>query len=473
MKTKAVDKSTALIFIAVLLFITVIAVAVNSHIPGSTPAAVSAFSIGLGQTYSYPVDENEHLVFKSYNPDIVEVDKNGVIKAVSKGSAVIKAGKNKINVVVCDAPSSIAFDEKEFYMGLGEEYNLRPQIPDVEYLIGLDYASSDSSVISVDSAGKIKAVAEGSAIISVSTYNGCTDACEISVKKAPESIFYHYESRRLFKGSNYNFKPDIPDGCASKNINIESDNSDVLKVEPNGTVTAVSEGSANITATSFNGKTATCSVSVSEIPAYIRTNLDSSKPMIAFTFDDGPNNTTTNAILDVLEQYSGSATFFIVGSRLNFDNNDECAKRMVSMGCQLGNHTYDHKHYGNDVTPEDIEKNIEIISSKTGQKPSAFRPTGGYMSDTVTENCQAPIFIWNLDTKDWKHRNADRVYDTIMKYADDGDIVLMHDIYSTTATAVEWAVPALVEKGFQIVNAAELAYYKGTELTDGCVYYSF
>lgn len=474
MKSKAVDKSTAVIFLSVLLFISAVAAVINAHMPNSAvPAAASSFSIGIGQTYSYPTDEKLFMTFKSYNPDIVTVDKNGVIKAVSKGSAIIKAGNSKINIVVCDAPQSIAFDEKEFYMGLGEEYNLKPQIPDVDYLIGLDYKSSDDSVVSVDTAGKIKAVAEGSATVSVSTYNGCTDECSISVKKAPDSISYHYESRRLFKGSNYNFKPDIPDGCASKNITIASDNKDVLKVEPNGTVTAVAEGSATITATSFNGKTASCSVSVSAIPAYIRTDLDPSKPMIAFTFDDGPNKPSTNAILDVLEQYNGSATFFIVGSRLNFDNNDECAKRMVSMGCQLGNHTYDHKHYGDDVTAEDIAKNIDIISSKTGQKPSAFRPTGGYMSDTVKENCQAPIFIWNLDTKDWKYRNADKIYETIMEYADDGDIILMHDIYSTTATAVERAVPELVEKGFQIVNAAELAYYKGAELENGEVYYSF
>jgi len=55
----------------------------------------------------------------------------------------------------------------------------------------------------------------------------------------------------------------------------------------------------------------------------------------------------------------------------------------------------------------------------------------------------------------------------------DGDIVLMHDIYETTAQAVARAIPVLVENGFQIVNAAELSYYKGYDVENGEVYYSF
>lgn len=474
MRSRIVDKKTAAAFVAILLIIATVASIISSRIPQKTkPAMASSFSMGVGQVYSYPSEKEKHIKFKSHDTNIVTVDENGVITAIATGSTVIEAGKSKINVVVCDAPKSISFPEKEFAIGLEESYYLSPDIPDVDYLIGLDYESSDSNILNIDDLGKITGVAEGIVTVSVSTYNGCTDSCKIIVAKAPNEIYYSSDNMRLYKGSNYKLRPDVPSGYASKNITLSSDNSDVAKIEDDGTVTAVAEGTANITATSFNGKTAVCSVSVSSIPAYIRTDLDPSRPMIAFTFDDGPNSDTTNAILDVLEEYNGSATFFMVGTRVDSSSNEQCVKRMVSLGCQLGNHTYDHRHYGDEVTADDINRCIDTISRTTGQKPSAFRPTGGYLSDVVIQNCDAPIFIWNVDTKDWKHRNSDKISETIMSSVGDGDIVLMHDIYSTTATAVEKAVPELVKEGYQIVNVAELAYYKGVELENGKVYYSF
>ena len=144
---------------------------------------------------------------------------------------------------------------------------------------------------------------------------------------------------------------------------------------------------------------------------------------------------------------------------------------MVEKGFQLGNHTYDHEHYGKQVTVEDITKCNDILHEVSGQYPSAFRPTGGYLSDTIKQNSCGPIILWSVDTLDWKSRNADSVYTNILK-ASDGDIVLMHDIYGSTADAVERAVPELVKNGYQIVNVAELAYYKDKTLEKGTTYYS-
>ena len=196
--------------------------------------------------------------------------------------------------------------------------------------------------------------------------------------------------------------------------------------------------------------------------------------MVALSFDDGPNKATTSIVLDTLEQYNGSATFFIVGNRLQHQGNKECAERMVKLGCQLGNHTYDHSHYGNDVTADDIKNGINAIKEATGYEPTAFRPTGGYISDTIKQNANAPICIWSLDTNDWRHKkDANKTYDAVMNNVSDGDIVLMHDIYESTAEAVSNFVPKLVEEGYQIVNIAELAYYKNASFENGQIYYSF
>ena len=58
------------------------------------------------------------------------------------------------------------------------------------------------------------------------------------------------------------------------------------------------------------------------------------------------------------------------------------------------------------------------------------------------------LYYWSIDTEDWKSRNAKKVYKKAMK-AKDGDIILMHDIYSSTADAVEKIVPKLKKKGFR------------------------
>ena len=69
------------------------------------------------------------------------------------------------------------------------------------------------------------------------------------------------------------------------------------------------------------------------------------------------------------------------------------------------------------------------------------------------------LYYWSIDTEDWKSRNAKKVYKKAMK-AKDGDIILMHDIYSSTADAVEKIVPKLKKKGFQFVTVSELIKFK-------------
>jgi peptidoglycan/xylan/chitin deacetylase (PgdA/CDA1 family) len=71
-----------------------------------------------------------------------------------------------------------------------------------------------------------------------------------------------------------------------------------------------------------------------------------------------------------------------------------------------------------------------------------------------------PLYYWSLDTEDWKSRNADKVYDTVMKHVKDGDIILMHEIYSSTADAVAKIVPALIEQGYQLVTCEQLIAVK-------------
>ena len=81
-----------------------------------------------------------------------------------------------------------------------------------------------------------------------------------------------------------------------------------------------------------------------------------------------------------------------------------------------------------------------------------------------------PLALWNLDTLDWKSRDKDAVANTILRDVSDGDIILMHDLYGSTADAVEIAVPELVKRGYQIVTVSELLNARSITPTAGKVY---
>ena len=464
----------AIAFVVLSVIISIFALKYSSNSqPANANADDSRIVLGLNQVYTFPLDEGESKSFKSYDTKVVKVDHNGKITAVAKGNAVIKAGSKRYKITVDEEPTAISFSDEYFSLGTGEVANLSLNVEGSGCNVGYTYECSESGIADIDSNGSVEGVAAGTATVTVTSYNGLTATCSLKVGFAPEAVQFDSDSIKLYLGKSETVAPKVMYGI-SRYLKLTSDNEAVIKADGRQFV-AVAEGTANITAETYNGLTATCAVTVYDFPFYIRPDLDPNKPMIALSFDDGPNAETTNQILDALEQNGGSATFFMVGQRLGYSGNEKCAQRMVQLGCQLGNHTYYHDHYGEDVTADDIRWGIDAIKEATGYEPTAFRPTGGYISDTIKENANAPIFIWSVDTNDWKkkYRDATLLYNYVLYAAGDGDILLMHDIYSTTAQAVEWFVPELVNRGYQIVNIAELAYYKGVTLENGEVYYSF
>ena len=464
----------AAVGIAAVLITVLAALAIGGGVNNSPADTESEILyLGVGQVYKFPVKGDEKIKLKSYDKSIITVDESGNITAVAKGTSGVKAGKERITVEVVDAPQELDIDEKAVSLGIGEEYVLPFYIPESTLISGITYSVSDGAPIEIDENGKITAVATGKTTVTAETYNGHRASCEITVADAPYNINVSVFNDKLYVGTVCDLKVSLPEGSAAKGIQFESDNYQVLSVGKNGKLSALSAGTANITATVYNGVSASCRITVSEKPYYIRTGLDTSKPMVAFTFDDGPNSASTGIILKALEEYNCSATFFIVGERISNSTHAWCVKEMVENGFELGNHTFDHNHYGTEVTAEDITKCTDILFSATGQKPALFRPTGGFMTDTIISACGAPIILWNIDTEDWKEKNADDVYEQLISGLSAGDIVLMHDLFPGTAEAVERAIPILVKEGYQIVNVSELAYYYGVTLENGKAYYSF
>lgn len=203
-------------------------------------------------------------------------------------------------------------------------------------------------------------------------------------------------------------------------------------------------------------------------------DIDPDKPMVALTFDDGPNPDSTPMILDVLEKYNVRATFFDLGNLML--KYPDIVRREAALG-EVGTHTYAHKDYNKlsvQEIGEDLRLSREAFKKILGYEPILMRPPYGNANATVRALADMPIINWDIDTLDWKYRNKNLILDEIDKYGNlDGHIILMHSIYTSTAEAVEILVPDLLDKGYQIVSVSELATYKGYTLETGTIYHNF
>ena len=198
--------------------------------------------------------------------------------------------------------------------------------------------------------------------------------------------------------------------------------------------------------------------------------IDANKKMVALTFDDGPNYNTSK-ILEILNKYNVGATFFVLGSKIS--GNEKILKKMDKYGMEIGNHTYSHKlmtKMDNEHIIKEIKDTNELIYNIIGRYPKVVRPSYGSFNKKIKESINMPIIIWNIDTLDWKSHNSNKIVSRIMNKVSDGDIILMHDIYSATVKAVDIVVPKLISEGYQIVSVSELFYYKNIKLKNGEVY---
>ena len=205
-------------------------------------------------------------------------------------------------------------------------------------------------------------------------------------------------------------------------------------------------------------------------------DIDPSRPVIAFSFDDGPGK-YTDQFLDLFEQYGIRATFCTIGNLVN--TQQEALERAVSMGCEVIGHSWDHKNLAK-LSADDVRKQImdtsDTIEAVTGVAVPMFRPPYGATSDTMKEVAAELGFVmvcWNVDPEDWNTSDSDEVYNAVMAQVKDRAIILSHEIYKSTLVAYTRLIPELLSQGYQIVTVSELLYLKyGGNLTPGNVYYN-
>lgn len=195
---------------------------------------------------------------------------------------------------------------------------------------------------------------------------------------------------------------------------------------------------------------------------------------IALTFDDGPNTTTTNEVLDLLEQYDAKATFFLIGNNIN-EESAVAVKRAYDMGCEIGNHSKTHSNMSS-MTVEEIQAEIDYVDEKviaiTGETTRFFRPPFIDTSETMYDAIDKP-FICGIDCQDYMANvTAQERADYILNGAKDGVIVLLHDASGNdqTVEALTIVMPQLIEQGYEFVTLTELFQLQGETPNESLLY---
>ena len=200
--------------------------------------------------------------------------------------------------------------------------------------------------------------------------------------------------------------------------------------------------------------------------------IDPDKPMVALTFDDGPHPKYSMEIAEALKKNDALATFFVLGSRA--EKYKSTVNKIAENGNEIGNHTYSHRELTRLKKVEiqsEIRKTSDILKAITGKTPFLTRPSYGSVNDNVKTYAGSPLILWSVDTQDWKSRDKDKIVHRTMSTVKDGDIILMHDIYKSSADAAKVVISELKAKGYQMVTISQLYQARGISLENGKEYF--
>jgi peptidoglycan-N-acetylglucosamine deacetylase len=198
----------------------------------------------------------------------------------------------------------------------------------------------------------------------------------------------------------------------------------------------------------------------------VQRELATDGPVVALTFDDGPNPFATPAILDALGTADVRGTFFVLGRHA--DRWPDLVARMVAEGHVVANHGYHHRKLtfrSPRYVRDDIALGSDAIDRAGGGRPTLFRPPHGYRNPWVTPIARAAgqrTVGWTLGVWDSARPGSAVIAERVIRRADAGAIVLLHDGdgYDSdgdrmqTASAVPLLVRGLRERGFAFATLA-------------------
>jgi peptidoglycan/xylan/chitin deacetylase (PgdA/CDA1 family) len=159
---------------------------------------------------------------------------------------------------------------------------------------------------------------------------------------------------------------------------------------------------------------------------------------VSLMFNVYQNTSNVYKILDILDEYSAKATFFIGGSWA--DDNVDCVRDIFNRGQEVASHGYFHKdqdklNYSQNYS--EIEPSVRLLNMICSTQIKLFAPpSGAFNSDTLSA-CNAlglKTIMWSRDTIDWRDSDTSLIYSRATENLKSGEFVLMHPMDVTVKT---------------------------------------
>ncbi|HWO14206.1 MAG TPA: polysaccharide deacetylase family protein, partial [Polyangiaceae bacterium] len=197
--------------------------------------------------------------------------------------------------------------------------------------------------------------------------------------------------------------------------------------------------------------------------------------LVALTFDDGPSAQLTPAVLDKLELYGVSASFFLIGQNISA-NTQAVLQRAASLGCTFENHSAGFASLtatAADQVAASVDSTTAAIEQFTDQSPAFFRPPNLAVDQNMFDNIDLP-FAGGLVGGDFPGGNnggnptVESVTNVILNGVQDGTIILLHDVQPSlnpqvTPDALDIIIPELRSRGYEFVNLRQLFERRGVD----------
>lgn len=255
----------------------------------------SAGPYQLKATVSPSDATNPALTWKSTNPTVATVSDTGLITPLASGSTSIIATSVDdpsitavCNLTVGVSVTAIKLDDSKKVMYTGDTTKLSYTItPTNATNTDVTWSTTDSSIVSVDSKGNVKAVAAGTAVVILRTADGIyMSTCSITVKEKATGLAFDVSNLELYIGKTYTIKvTPTPATATDYTLTWSSLDATIASVDSNGTITAKAAGRTMITATTSTGSILYCTVTVKAEATGLQLNFTEKTLVIGDYFD--------------------------------------------------------------------------------------------------------------------------------------------------------------------------------------------
>ncbi|MEV5718132.1 polysaccharide deacetylase family protein [Amycolatopsis mediterranei] len=195
---------------------------------------------------------------------------------------------------------------------------------------------------------------------------------------------------------------------------------------------------------------ATAAIAVASTVAVTPAQAAACNGYVGLTFDDGPSNAHTPAILNALRQNGLRATMFNEGQYAAAYPAQVRAE--VSAGMWVGNHSYTHPHLtqlSQAQVDSEISRTQQAIAAAGGGTPRLFRPPYGETNATV-QSVESKYglrqIIWDVDSGDWNNASVDAIVAANARLTN-GQVILMHEWPANTLSAIPRIAQTLAGRG--------------------------